>query len=229
MRMLIPLLLASLGLWLEGAAGGGGTDATSGGGARPPEPSDGDKAAAGGAKPPAGEPDAKEGDDDQLGEGGKAALTAERRKAREAEERAKAAEGRLAELEAAGQSESQRAIAQAKREATAEANAKWEARVREAEVRGALRGAGIANERFLDLAVAAPEFRRLKVDAENGTVEGVAEAMAEVKKAYPEAFVKPTPPKDGAYDGAAGASGNKEPATLEEAINQHYQEQQRSR
>jgi phage-related tail fiber protein len=201
---------------------GAATDATSGAGATPAQaPKDGDTAA--GATPPAGTTPAPATEpatgEDALGDPGKQVLTEARRAAKDAEARAKAAEKQLAELQEAQQSDSEKAISQARREAAAEERARWQARIREAEVRGALRGAGIVNDKFLDLAIAAPTFRELKVDSETGVVEGVATAIEAFKKDYPEAFAKQARP-DGEWDGAAGGTGTpKKAASLEDAVN----------
>jgi len=153
--------------------------------------------------------------------GGEAALKADL--ARERRER-QTLQRQLEELQGATQSDQEKAISQARREATAEADGRWANHIRNAEVRGALRGAGISNDRFLDLAIAAPEFRELKVDGSSGTVEGVADAVKAFQQAYPEAFPKPaedTKPKPnttGQWDGAEGGSGKPAPKDLQGSV-----------
>lgn len=159
--------------------------------------------------------------EEALGDKGNKVLSEARKAAKDAEKRATAAEEELAKLREETASDSEKALNQARRDAAAERDAFWHSRIREAEVRGALRGAGITNEKFLALAVAAPEFRELKV-TDAGSVEGVGPAIEGFKTDYPEAFAPKEPPEarqDGHWDGAAGGgSGGKKPATLEEAV-----------
>lgn len=126
----------------------------------------------------------------------KAALAAERAKAR----RADALERELEELKAGNATEAEKALTAARKEGEKAADAKWQERVRAIEVRGALRGAGIANERFLALAVHSDEFSSLAVDPD-GNVSGITEAVALFKKNVPEAF---------AAAGAGEAGGSKD-------------------
>lgn len=161
------------------------TGATPGGGATPPQP--------GGQTPPPATPPAT-GDD--LGDAGKRALQAERDARAAEKKRADELEAELTKIREATASESEKAIAQAKREAQAESDAKWKQRFVQAEVRGALRGAGIANDRFLAMALADTAFSGLAVDGD-GNVTGVADAVEAFKTAVPEAFkaAEPQPPK----------------------------------
>lgn len=147
----------------------------------------GDDAKSGQADP-AGDPKGAKPDD--LGDAGKKALREERQRARDAETRAAAAEAELETLKAATQSETDKAIEQARKEGAAESDRRWMERVRTVEVRSALRAAGIASDRFLDLAANASEFSELKV-SEDGTVAGITEAIATFKTEMPEAFTKP--------------------------------------
>lgn len=199
----------------------GATDATSGAGAKPDQASKGSDTGAG-AKPPAGKDPADESakGEEALGDNGQKVLREARQEAREATRRAEAAESDLTKLREETASDSDKALNQARREASAERDAFWQSHIREAEVRGALRGAGITNDKFLSLAVAAPEFRELKV-GEDGSVSGVTAAIEGFKEDYPEAFSKAPPAKpDGEWDGAAGGngSGGKKPLNLEDAV-----------
>jgi hypothetical protein len=222
-RRLVPLALWPL--WFDGESGGG-APATGGGGATPPQPQGG----AEGAKPPA--PAAKPAGDGELGETGKRALEAERERAKVAERERDDLQKRLEALEQNGQSEHERAIAQARREATAESDGRWAAHVRAAEVRGALRAAGVTNDRTLQLLQQAPEVRDLDVDAKTGEVKGVTEAVAKLQESYPETFstAQPTPKPapggtpPGQWDGGQG--GNQQPAgakDLGDAVDRYYQ------
>lgn len=156
----------------------------------------------------------------ELGDAGQRAIAAERTRADEAERRAKAAEEQLTKLTEAGQSDHEKAIAQAKREASVEERTRWQAHIRHTEVRSALRSAGLANDKSLALAATAPEFAKLKVTDE-GTVEQVAETVEAFKKDYPEMFGVPaTPGPGGPWGGAAGGGGKQQPDTLEGAVMQ---------
>lgn len=138
-------------------------------------------------KPEGATPAAPKRDDDDLGDSGRETLRKIRAELREAASRAEAAEKERDELRSGSQTEHDRALNQTRREAATEERQKWTARIRTAEVRGALRAAGIVSEKFLTLAMAASEFSNLKVD-EDGNVEGVEAAVATFREDYPEAF-----------------------------------------
>ena len=203
----------------------GGTGATPGTGAKPDQSTDDDSAE---DKKAAAQPPAT--GEDALGDAGKAVLRQARSEAKEAKERADALQKQINDLQAGSETEHEKAIAAARREAAAERDAHWTTRLREAEVRGALRGAGLANDKTLALAVGAPEFHNLKVDPNTGAVEGIAEAIESFKKDYPEVFPKapeepteqPPKPPQNAWDGAQGTAGSQPPKakTLEEAVAQ---------
>lgn len=185
-----------------------GTPATGGHAAQVGTPGAATAASGAGATPASSATSAATGEE-ALGDTGAALLKEERRKAREAEARATAAEARAAELETGQQTETERSIAAAKREAAAEERAKWSERARKAEVRGALRGAGIVDDAALDLALGSPTFASLKVDNDSGNVEGVTEAVEEFKTKHAYLFGKAATaedPKTGAGNGAAAGS-----------------------
>lgn len=181
-------------------------------------------AAAAGTKPAAADDSAT--DDSTLGESGKAVLREARRLAKESEDRAKAAETELQTLREAGQSDQDKAITQARREGAAERDAHWKARIRAAEVRGALRGGGIVDDEALELALGARQFRDLKVDSETGSIEGLPDAVESFRKTAPWAFKAsdgPPPARPGGpWGGAEGGGGHKEPGSLTEALADHY-------
>lgn len=182
-------------------------------------------AAAAGTKPAAADESAT--DDSTLGDSGKAVLREARRLQRDAETRATAAEAEAQRLREAGQSDTDKAITQARREGAAERDAHWKAHIRAAEVRGALRGAGIVDDEALELALGARQFRDLKVDSESGAVEGLPDAVESFRKGAPWAFkaaeaTQQQPRPGGPWGGAEGGSGRKEPGSLTEAIADHY-------
>jgi hypothetical protein len=207
----------------------GTTGATPGAGATPAQdPASGTAtgatpAAGSSTTPPTG---ATPGADDGLGDTGKRILADARRAAKEAEDRARAAEAELTQIREAGQSEQEKALTTARREATRERDAYWQARFREAEVRGALRGAGLTNEKLIPVLVAAPHFANLKV-SEAGTVEGIAEAITAFKQDSPELFNadhRPTPNAT-AGGGAVRPAAPSQPATMRDAIEARLHEQ----
>lgn len=145
------------------------------------------------------------GDPEALGEAGTRALAAERKRANEAEKSAKALQSRLDELENASKSETDKAIAQARKEGATEALAKANERVRRSEVRAALTAAGV-NPAVLDLASRADEFAALKVD-DDGEVEGLTEAVEAFRKTMPDLFkVAPRPDFGGGPRGTTPTS-----------------------
>lgn len=230
-RRRVPQALGPLGFYPEGGGGSGGTEGNSGqgGGGTPPPTSGGQGNGQAGQQQGGGTPpqqqqqgQQQQGDDAQRA-GGTEALRADLARERDARQ---ALQRQLEELQSGQQTEHERAIGQARREAVAAADGKWAAHIRAAEVRGALRAAGIVNEKFLGLALAASEFKDLKVDGDTGTVQGVAEAVEKFRETYPEAFAKAPPAPGGQWDGAAGGSGaGKGPEGLEAAVEEHYKKQ----
>lgn len=170
--------------------------------------------------------------DDQLGAAGQRALEIERQARRDAEARAQSLEQERDQLKAATQSDAEKALTQARREAAAEERTKWTSHIRNAEVRSVLRAAGLTNEKTLALAAQAPEFARLKVTDE-GTVEKLADAIAQFRSDYPELFASgattpptpaPAPPATpptpgGAWGGSEGGTRTPpEAGSLEAAV-----------
>lgn len=160
-------------------------------------------AAAGQSPAPAAQPATGEA---ALGEAGKAALDRERDARQAAEDRARTAEQELTALREGSQSEQERALNAAKREAGKERDLFWEAKFREVVAEGALRGAGIRSEKMLRLALLAPAFVNLKVD-DTGAVQGVEAAIESFKSDYPEAFgAAPAAGPGGSWGGAEGGT-----------------------
>jgi len=146
--------------------------------------------------------------DDSLGDGGKRALEAERKTARDALKRAADAEKALEDLKLAGASDSEKAIAKAKADGAAEVTGRFHDQIRRSEVKLALSAAGI-NPSVLDLAAKADEFVGLKV-TDTGQVEGLDQAIAQFKGTRGDLF-KPAVPTGssglgtGSADRTAGA------------------------
>lgn len=175
--------------------------------------------------------------DDQLSDAGRRAIAAERATAEAAEARAKAAEAELQKIREANQSDAEKALTQARREAQAEERGKWTAHIRSSEIRSSLRAAGMTNDKTLNLAIQAPELVKLKVTDE-GAVEGLTEAITAFKRDYPELFAAAAPapaggqppapasgttppaPTGGSWDGSAGGRGGTQPASLQDAVSQ---------
>lgn len=164
------------------------------GGAMPPQSPPAPPAPA--APPVAPDPPAT-GDPDALREPGKRALDAMKAE-RDADRAArKVLEQEIADLKTAGQSESEKAIAAAKKEGANEVRTKVHDQIRRSEVKAALTAAGV-NGALLDLAIRASVFEGLKVD-DDGDVTGLADAIEAFRKSHPEIFTKP--PVPGSADG----------------------------
>lgn len=132
------------------------------------------------------EPKPATGEDD-LGEAGKKVLRELRSAEREAQRRAEAAEQELADLRSATQTDQEKALGQARREAAAEERAKFETKLRRTEVRSALRSAGLANDSLVELAMKSDLFAALAVD-DDGRVSDLDKAVSAFKKDAPEMF-----------------------------------------
>jgi hypothetical protein len=168
----------------EGEGDGGSGDPPAGDGNPDPKKTTGDPPPATGDRAP----------DDDLGEAGKRALEAERRARREAEDKAKALEKERDDLKAATQSESEKALDEARKEERKKVASEYEARIRRTEARSALRAAGMTNEKALELYAGAPEFASLKV-TDDGSVEGLDEVVKQLKADVPESFAVAKDPK----------------------------------
>lgn len=178
------------------------------GGATPPQSPPAPPAA--GSAPPATPPTPPATDDTAaLGEPGKRALDAMKAERDAAKREAADAKKRADDLELASKSDTDKAIAQAKKDGADEVTAKWSAQVRRAEVKAALTAEGI-NPSALDWGTTAPEFASLKV-SDDGEVEGLAEAIKAVKASKPDLFTKPG--TAGTADG--GARGSRSGLTRE--------------
>lgn len=164
--------------------------------------------AAGTTAPAAATPPAT--DDAALGEAGKRILAEARRAAKEAEDRAKAAEQERDTLRQATLTEAEKATADAVKAARAEVTQAFESRIRRSEIRSALTAAGISPTE-LDLASMAPEFGRLKVTDDG--VDGLAEAVTTFKALHPSLFGRM-----GVADLGAGPRGQAAPQNLADQI-----------
>lgn len=151
------------------------------------------------------------GDDGALGEGGKRALEAERTSRKAAEDRAKAFEKELADLKAASLSDTEKAIADAKKAGATEASTRMAAQIRRSEVKAALTAAGVSGS-LLDLAARADEFAKLVV-SDDGEIEGLESAVKAFKDSHPDVFTKPA--AAGTADG--GTRGGKGTVSMEQA------------
>lgn len=144
------------------------------------------------------------GDPEALGEAGKRALDAMKLERNDAVKASRALQARLEELENASKSETDKAIAQAKKDGAAEVLVRVQAQVRRSEVRTALIAQGI-NANVLDLAAKADEFGALEV-TDDGDVTGLAEAVKAFKAARPDLFTKAPPV--GTADGGNRGGGS---------------------
>jgi len=170
------------------------------GGATPPQTPDSPAPATtvAPATPATGEPDA----DGMTTDAGRTALRKER-------DRAEKAERELDKLRKANQTETERAIADAKAAGAAEATEKYAGAIRRAAVKASLLEAGV-DPSLIELASRAEQFARLDVD-EDGEVKGLDGALEAFKRTTPSVFVKPGPkPTDSGLGprGAPAASGS---------------------
>jgi hypothetical protein len=153
----------------------------------------------------------------EIGEAGKKAIAAERTAAKEATKRAETAERELETLRTAGQTDQEKALTTAKREAAAEERAKFETMLRRAGVRSELRAKGLS-ESLAELALKDDRFAVLKVD-DGGRVTDVDKAVEAFLKDFPE-MVAPAHP--GTVTAGAQTGAPAQPANLEAAIAAHY-------
>ena len=216
--ILLPIL-AALGLFSPdggeaGGGDGGGDTAGAAGSATPAPPATGDTGAAAAAAAAATKDGEGDGDDAPLGEPGKKALETERAARRAAEKRAKDAETEAERLRTAGQSEQEKAIADAKKAGRTEADQVWHGRFVRAEARAALAAAGVGD---VGVAVAAflDEHRDLKVN-DDGELEDLDATVQAFKRAPPTLFTARVP--GGSADQGAKPPAAKRAASLEEAI-----------
>lgn len=166
-------------------------------------------------EPAKGTPDATtdgDGAESALGDAGKKALKAERDARRDAERRAQAAEKERDDLRAATQSDSEKAINEAKKAAAAEERGKWEGLIRRTRVESALTAAGCIDP---SLASLAPDFADLKV-TDTGLVEDMDSVIEKFKTAHPRQFAATAP--SGSADQGVKPNDNKRPKTLEESV-----------
>lgn len=209
--LLMPVLFLRLlfdGDGASGDAGGAGDPPASDAKATPPPT---------GAKPADGaKPDAK---DEELGEGGKAALAEERRQRAAERKRADAAETELLKLRDATQSESEKAVNDAKKEARAESDAKWSGVIRQVRVEGALIAAGCSDPA---IASRATEFAELPISDTTGEVEGLTATVEAFKAAHSTLFTARVPGGDA--DQGVRAHDDK-PLTYEEAVTRQLAQQ----
>ena len=141
-------------------------------------------------------------DGDSLNEGGKKALEAERRARREADKRTKALESKLAEIEAANMTETEKAIAEAKAAGVMEATQAMQSRLFAAEVRAAATG------KIVDLDLVSDEVMALKIlGLESVPTTGTGQIDAEAITVAIDALVEAKPHLAANSGGAKRPSG----------------------
>jgi hypothetical protein len=151
-----------------------------------------------------------------LGDAGKRALDAMKADRNAALAASKAAERELEQLKAASLSETEKAIAAARKAGADEVTERLHARVRRAEVKLALGGAGATPSLIEDLANAA-EFAALKVD-DSDQVVGLDDALKAHKARVPDAYRAPATPGPGSVDGGPRAPGAPRATDLATAV-----------
>jgi hypothetical protein len=129
---------------------------------------------------------------------------------------AKAAERELEQLRAANQTDSEKAIAAARKAGADEVTERLHARVRRAETKLALARAGAVPSLIEDLAGAA-EFSGLKVD-DADQVAGLDDAIKAHRSRVPDAYRAPAAPGPGSVDGGPRAPGTPRATDLASAV-----------
>jgi hypothetical protein len=167
------------------------------------------------APTPAAEPSAPD-DAAGLGDAGKRALDAMKAERNAAVTAAKAAERELEQLRAANQTDSEKAIAAARKAGADEVTERLHARVRRAETKLALARAGAVPSLIEDLAGAA-EFSGLKVD-DADQVAGLDDAIKAHRSRVPDAYRAPAAPGPGSVDGGPRAPGTPRATDLASAV-----------
>jgi hypothetical protein len=151
-----------------------------------------------------------------LGDAGKRALDAMKAERNAAIAASKAAERELEQLRTASLSESDKAIAAARKAGADEVTERLHARVRRAETKLALARAGAVPSLIEDLANAA-EFAALVVD-DTDQVAGLDDALKAHKARVPDAYRAPAAPGPGSVDGGPRAPGAPRATDLATAV-----------
>ena len=131
-----------------------------------------------------------------------------------------AAEKELADLRAASATDQEKALAAARREAAAEERAKFETKLRRAEVRSALRAAGLGSDALLELAMKSDLFATLALD-EEGRVADLEKAISALRRDAPELFA--AAPAGTVTRGVVTPQPVR-PIDLESAVAEHYKQ-----
>ena len=153
----------------------------------------------------------------EIGDAGKRAIDAMKAERNAADARAKAAERELETLRTASQTDQEKLLSTAKREAAAEERAKFETMLRRAGVRSELRAKGLS-EALAELALKDDRFTTLKLD-DGGRVTDVDKAVEAFLKDFPEMV---TPAGPGGPTRGPQTSQPEQPRDLESAISAHY-------
>ena len=151
-----------------------------------------------------------------LGDAGKRALDAMKAERNAAVAAAKAAERELEELRAASLSETDKAIAAARKAGADEVTERLHERVRRADTKLALARAGAVPSLIEDLANAA-EFAALMVD-DGDQVAGLDDAIKAHRSRVPDAYRAPAAPGPGSVDGGPRAPGTPRATDLASAV-----------
>jgi hypothetical protein len=141
---------------------------------------------------------------DGMGDPGKRALDAMKAERDAARREAADARRKADELENAGKSEHERAVAEAKKAGELEASSKYGSLVRRSEVKAALLSAGV-DPTLIEIASRADQFASLKV-SDSGEVDGLDAAVDAFRKATPSLFARQQPRSTG--DAGLGPRGS---------------------
>jgi hypothetical protein len=212
LNLLVSAILMALGLFRpdgDGGAGGGTATAT------PPATGDTQPPASGSTTSTttttaAPATPSAEGDEDPAGRGSKAAVLADL--ARERGKRQEL-ETEVAALRERTQTDAEKAVANARKEAANERDQHWSNGARAAAWRAALTAAGLSDAS----AIAVPsEVAQLKVDPDTFTVEGIDKVAKQFRADHPSLFVATT--SGGSADQGPRGSAPPKPTTFADAV-----------
>jgi len=198
---------------MSGEATAGATPAVAGATPTQSNPAEESGAPTNGATPP------QSATGEEIGEAGKRAIAAERRSAKEAQDALKATQAELEALRSTTETDHEKALSQAKREAAAETSAKYDTKLMRADLRGRLKAAGVTNDALVELALKADTFAGVKLDDEGRVIDG-DKLVEKLKAEAPEMFAAPAGPGTvtaGPQTGAATPAKD-----MDSAITAHY-------
>lgn len=151
----------------------------------------------------------------------KAALAKANREAKERRVELNALRTKLAELEAANASESERAIIKARQEAAQAAIAEWKPAVVSARAEAALSAAGCTDPEKQAKMLRLIDQTGVELDDKGKVIGGLSEQVDSIKDMFPEAFAPPRPARVTAREVDAG---DKKPPAVVKSVGEQLAE-----